>query len=123
VGLLTLGDLSTLDQGLVLRSWTAALKAGPEHVTQLYAPDALLLATLDPAPKVGRAAIRAYFDALMADKPGMTCVIQRAFYPRPGVSAGLYLFRWRGGELPARFTIVSGPAGIKHHHSSALPSS
>ena len=104
-----------------LKAWARALQSrNPRRITQLYAPDALLLATLDGDIKQGRAAIKQYFQNLVK-KPGLRCIFQETFQISPNTWAGLYTFKWRGGELPARFTFVMGPEGIQHHHSSSLP--
>jgi hypothetical protein len=121
MGLLTLNDLSGTDQHPV-KAWVAALRSGdPDRIARTYAPGALLLATLDPVPKIGERAIRGYFENLLREKPGLACTFQKAWTPRPGVLAGIYTFHWPGGALRARFTFVIGPDGIAHHHSSALP--
>lgn len=120
MGLLSLIDLN-LDPP-ELRDWSGALAGGdPGLIASTYAPTALLLATMDPVPRVGRMAISGYFRDLLRDKPGLTVVFDRHWRPRPGVLAGTYEFRWPGGSLPARFTFVVGKQGIMHHHSSALP--
>jgi hypothetical protein len=122
MGLLSLSDLNLNLDPPELRYWSNALASGdPRRVVGTYAPEALLLATLDPTPKAGRETILGYFRELLRDKPGLTVVFDRHWRPRPGVLAGTYEFRWPGGSLPARFTFVVGPRGIQHHHSSALP--
>ena len=112
--------MRTLDARLDL--WADALASrDPALITSLYAPKALLLATLGERPKVGHAQILPYFQNLM-EKPGLACEFQRIWIPADRVLAGLYEFRWTGDSLPARFTFVFGPTGrIQHHHSSVLP--
>ena len=105
----------------LLNVWGDALASrDTDRILSLYAPGALLLATLEDRPLVGPEEIRPYFVNLFK-KPGLRCTFQRAFRIRPGVLAGLYTFKWDGGALPARFTFVFGPEGIEHHHSSELP--
>lgn len=123
MGLLSLSDLSGLESRCpTLSAWAAALASrDPARVSALYAPDALLFSTLDAAPKAGRQAIQGYFKDLISNRPGLTCSFKRVFRVSPGVMAGLYVFRWNGGELPARFTFVLSNGKILHHHSSAIP--
>lgn len=123
MGLLSLSDLSGLENRCpTLSAWAAALASrDPSRVTALYAKDALLFSTLDAAPKAGQQAILGYFKSLIGGKSGLTCSFKRVFRVSPGVMAGLYVFRWSSGELPARFTFVLSNGKILHHHSSAMP--
>ena len=104
-----------------LQAWADALESRDSAaVASTYGKNALLLATVKARPKVGRAAIRRYFDELVK-KPGLRVDFQSICRVSPGVLAGVYVFRWDGGSIPARFTFVIGRDGIVHHHSSASP--
>ena len=105
----------------VLNDWADSLSTrDPDRIVAHYAPDALLLATLDRKPLVGRAQIKTYFNELVK-KRGLGVSFGQTREVRPGIWAGLYTFVWDGGSLPARFTIVVGPRGIQHQHSCSLP--
>jgi len=119
MGLLTVDDLARTPPAL--REWGAALASrDPGLIASLYARQSILLSTLDPVPKLGRRAITGYFVDLVKRR-GLHVVFQRVWPVGRGVYTGLYRFVWDGGELPARFTLVVGPEGITHHHSSQLP--
>tara|TARA_B100001109_G_C18533022_1_gene321501 strand:+ start:107 stop:469 length:363 start_codon:yes stop_codon:yes gene_type:complete len=101
--------------------WAGALNGGnPIIITQAYAPDAYLLPTLDARPLKGRAQILPYFQKL-TQKSGLHVEFQHLERINPITWAGLYTFKWHGGQLPARFTFVASNRGIEHHHSSAMP--
>ena len=131
------GPVSEADIHCALARWVAAgNRHSPGGVTELYAPDhVLLLSTLHPEPYTTTPQIRAYFQALVT-RPGFGV----ALTPQPekvdlftggGADSGFYKFRWLEGGVekvtPARFTFVFvlDPARrqlvIATHHSSALP--
>ena len=110
--------------------WNNALRTeDPDKVVALYAPDAILLPTVENGPLIGPIAIRGYFVHFLANKPsgvieGRTIRIgcNVAF------DAGLYTFTYdKPGEPPtaARYTYVYEYTGgrwlIAHHHSSKRP--
>lgn len=118
-----------------LDAWGAAFSARDvAGVLALYAPDALLLATANPQPVHGRAAMQSYFENLLINRAatvqfGATLHVDGV---DPAAASGLYTFTWNdpaGGRsaAPARYTFVvtrngAGPTGfIRQHHSSALP--
>jgi hypothetical protein len=106
----------------VLRQWQHALRSGnPKAVTSIYAPNALLLPTLDARVLKGRRAILPYFVKL-SKKPGLH--VQWHGKPTrvgPNAVAGLYRFVWDDGSLNARYTFIVKDGKIIHHHSSAMP--
>lgn len=118
-----------------LQAWAAAFNAGDVlGVLNLYAENALLLATAAPDPRRGRVAMRSYFDNLMVARSanvtfGQTLSIEGT---DPAAASGLYEFRYtdpaRGlVSVQSRFTYVvtrNGPGEvgqILQHHSSAVP--
>jgi len=127
----------------VLRAWVERANAlDLNGVTALYDPRALLLATATPDPRQGPAAIRAYFQTLLAHPrfavrlgPELAAVGND-----PVTLSGLYDFSWVDAQgqplvIPARYTVVithprgsregteaTAPVGaILQHHSSSLP--
>ena len=112
-----------------LTRWAAALQnRNPGVMTGLYAPNAVLLATLAAQPLVGQQAIFPYFAKLM-ETDGLAVryddLLPIAGPPMVssalGIVAGLYTFMLPA-PTPARFTFVFRADGrILHHHSSASP--
>lgn len=113
--------------------WNNALQQNPDKVVQTYAPDAVLLPTVENGPLVGRKEIRGYFVHFLESHPvGRidTRAIIRAGC-NMGIVAGLYTFEVNEGtarvDKPARYTFVYvyGQKArrwlIAHHHSSAQP--
>lgn len=118
--------------------WNEALRTSspnnPDKVVQTYAPDAILLPTLENGPLIGRDAIRGYFVHFLEKHPD-GAIDSRTI--RIGCNmafdAGLYTFTVDGDEpgkrvrLPARYTYVyryraeTGRWLIVHHHSSTRP--
>jgi uncharacterized protein (TIGR02246 family) len=110
-------------------AWNNALKTGnPDNVVALYAPDAVLLPTVENGPLIGRAAIRGYFVHFLENKPSGK-IDERTI--RIGCNAafdaGLYTFTYGTGAAPTpgRFTYIyeydDGRWLIAHHHSSKQP--
>jgi uncharacterized protein (TIGR02246 family) len=110
--------------------WNAALQTlNPDKVVDTYAPDAILLPTVENGPLIGRDAIRAYFVDFLKKKP------VGAINGKPNIrigcnvafDAGLYTFTYGNGDSPtaARYTYVYEYDGgrwlIAHHHSSKRP--
>src|SRR5262249_44067313 len=109
--------------------WNNALQTGnPDKVVELYAPDGILLPTVENGPLIGHAAIRGYFVHFLENKPNGK-IDERTI--RIGCNAafdaGLYTFSYGTGAPPtaARFTYIYEYDGgrwlIAHHHSSKRP--
>jgi uncharacterized protein (TIGR02246 family) len=105
----------------------------PDDVVNLYAPDAVLLPTVENGPYIRRADIRKYFEHFLADKPSGK-IDERTIRIGCNVAfdAGLYTFTYDPPRprppkkaTPARFTYVYKYEGgtwlIAHHHSSVWP--
>ncbi len=116
-----------------LDEWFAALQArDAQRVTDLYAPDALLLATFASEPLTSPKEVLAYFERLVANEGLRAELDQIRFYGDANVSvaSGLYTFRFiQDGKpisIPARFTLTFERKGgrwlITSHHSSVQPS-
>ncbi len=118
-------------EGLFNR-WNAALQTGdPEKVAALYAPNAVLLATVSNTPRNTHALIVDYFEHFLKLKPNG--VVMRSFVIIPttkfATHSGVYKFdvtRETGPDvINARFTFeyqkIHGKWMIVEHHSSAMP--
>jgi len=104
-----------------LQPWADAIEARDPHlITSLYTADALLLATLEAQPLVGRQAIYPYFVNL-ARKGGLHVIWEAGWVVNKVTYAGLYTFKWDGGSVAARYTFVLSGDEIVHHHSSQMP--
>jgi len=110
-------------------AWNAALQTlDPDKVVETYAPDAVLLPTVENGPLIGRPAIRGYFVHFLEKKPS-GAINERTIRIGCNVAfdAGLYTFTYGTGEPPtaARFTYIYEHDGsrwlIAHHHSSKRP--
>jgi uncharacterized protein (TIGR02246 family) len=122
----------------LFEEWNKALQVkppDPTKVTLTYAPDAILLPTVENGPLIGRDQIRGYFVHFLEQHP-VGKIDTRALVPagcNMGVVAGLYTFTVDEGtsrvDKPARYTFVyvykqEGARGrwlIAHHHSSLRP--
>lgn len=116
-----------------LNHWIDAVNAGEAGtLTRMYADDARLLPTFSPHLLRG-AAIRTYFDALVA-RPNVSAelhhhsVLARSLTDALWDLSGVYSFRFEvDGVLltfPSRFTFtldVTSDAPILTHHSSQVP--
>ena len=110
--------------------WGRAVEGrNPARVVQLYTPDAVLVGTVAQRIKVGRDAIRTYFNSFLR-KPGLRVVFKSSHVqqiPYGFVDSGTYVFHWTGQVKPvvARFTFVwvrrNDRWMLLNHHSSALP--
>jgi uncharacterized protein (TIGR02246 family) len=109
--------------------WNDALRTlSPDKVVETYAPDAILLPTVENGPLIGRAAIRGYFEHFLEKKPS-GAINERTIRIGCNVAfdAGLYTFTYGTGEPPtaARYTYIYEYDGgrwlITHHHSSKRP--
>ena len=113
--------------------WNAALATrDPDAVVRTYAPDAVLLPTVENGPLIGREAIRGYFVAFLKKNPHGT-IDRRTIRIGCNVAydVGLYTFMTDGEQpgsrvaVPARYTYIYEPRGgewlIVHHHSSRQP--
>ncbi|HEV3396226.1 MAG TPA: SgcJ/EcaC family oxidoreductase [Xanthobacteraceae bacterium] len=109
--------------------WNDALQTlNPDKVVETYAPDAILLPTVENGPLIGRAAIRGYFVHFLENKPSGK-IDERTIRIGCNVAfdAGLYTFTYGTGApaTAARFTYIYEYDGgrwlIAHHHSSKRP--
>ena len=115
--------------------WIDVLEAAPncegEAVADLYAPNAVLLATFTDYVK-GAAQISKYFDNLTCydDLRVETNRITTMRKGNLGYATGLYTFSYGNADgtrtqVPARFTFVFDKSGnnwrIVNHHSSVTP--
>ncbi len=115
--------------------WTHAIetaKGNPQPVVSLYAPKAVLLATLSPMPITTRQAMNDYFAKLTANQNMKveTKQIITQIFPEVAINSGVYVFRFTDKNnkpvaLEARFSFVyhqsHGHWLIVNHHSSLLP--
>jgi len=113
--------------------WNAALRTlDPDKVIQTYAPDAILLPTVENGPLIGREAIRGYFVHFVEKHPdGAIDTRTIRIGCNVAFDTGLYTFTVDGDQpgtrvkLPARYTYIYQLKGdrwlIAHHHSSARP--
>jgi hypothetical protein len=122
------------DPGEVLSRWVEAFNARDlDRICSLYADDAVLWGTFSSSLIVSPQGVRDYF--ARAFEPSMQANAEmQAFRLQPAgpvaVASGAYLLRAvMAGQcraLPARFTVVLGPAHgswkILTHHSSLMPS-
>jgi uncharacterized protein (TIGR02246 family) len=104
----------------------------PSSVLNLYAPDAILLATLDPKPLLTRKALRQYFVKFtgLKDLTATTQQLITRVFPGFAINDGRYTFQYQGANgktktVEARFNFVyrnvDGQWLIVDHHSSVLP--
>lgn len=113
----------------ILDTWVANLNRGSlDDVVDMYALDAVLLATFETEPARTPAAIGAYFAGLGARVDLSVEVEEDSLSEHGTVIAGLYTFAHGSGPervtAPSRFTLVVDPGQerpILHHHSSLLP--
>lgn len=114
--------------------WIEAVTGGdPDAVLDLYAEDAVLMATFSPAPRAKPQELRDYFIHFTA-LPGLQASTSEAItrvYGDVATHDGLYTFTYRKGdevaEVPARFSFMFRKGGdrwlIAGHHSSQVPQS
>ena len=113
--------------------WNAALATqDPNAVVRTYAPDAVLLPTVENGPLIGREAIHGYFVAFLKKNPHGT-IDRRTIHIGCDIAydVGLYTFMIDGDQpgsrvpVPARYTYIYEPRDgqwlIVHHHSSKQP--
>jgi len=117
--------------------WNAALQTGDaEQVSDLYARDAVLLATVDNEPNDTRAEIVDYFENhFLPSKPvgRITESIVKVLDENSAIDMGTYEFRLTAADgtvstVKARYTYAyerddRGQWKIVHHHSSKYPKS
>ncbi len=114
-------------------NWRTALASGNAHnVVQLYDKNAILLATLAPAPLTTQAQRLEYFGKLTA-KPKMAATVDeehiKLLDATTAVVSGLYTFSFEQDgavvKIPARYSFVyekeHGKWLIVEHHSSKVP--
>lgn len=119
-------------------TWRAALSSGKaENVVNLYAKDAVLLATLEDKPITNQRGRTKYFEGLVK-RPEIKATVDseyvRLLDEDDAVVSGIYTFSFKDTEknetvkIPARYSFVfekekeSGTWMIVEHHSSKLPS-
>lgn len=132
-----MSDCGKVVEELVQR-WFDALQTGDSDVvTQLYAPQAVLLPTLLAEINVGHPQIRQYFERVFVPRAPIGTIVKQFSRVLGGVAtnSGIYSFsvlKVVNGQLSderedvsARFTFVYQWTGtdwlIVEHHSSALP--
>ena len=113
--------------------WNAALRTlDPDKVVKTYAPDAILLPTVENGPLIGRDAIRGYFVHFLEKHPdGAIDTRTIRIGCNTAFDTGLYTFTVDGDQpgtrvpIRARYTYIYQLHGgrwlIAHHHSSARP--
>jgi uncharacterized protein (TIGR02246 family) len=115
--------------------WTHAMETAqgnPKPVVSLYAPKAVLLATLAPRPLTTTQALNDYFTKLTAHKnlKVETKQIITQIFPGIAINSGVYVFSFldknnKPVSLEARFSFVyqhsHGQWLIVNHHSSLTP--
>jgi len=114
-------------------NWRKALSSGKaENVVNLYAKDAILLATLAAKPLTTQEQRTEYFTKLTA-KTKLTATVNeehvKLLDEHNAVISGLYTFRFEEAgktiEIPARYSFVfekeNGQWMIVEHHSSKVP--
>lgn len=114
-------------------AWRAALSGGDaQKVVDLYADDAVLLATLNNDPIVTQGARLKYFEGLVTKKDMKAVVdeeIVRVLDSNTAMVNGVYTFSFEEDgtvtKIPARYTYVFEKENdqwmIVVHHSSKLP--
>lgn len=115
--------------GNLFNQWNAALATGdPNQVADLYAEDAVLLATVSNQLRTNRTEILDYFTDFLPLKPQGTITDSLIFIldRDTAVNTGTYQFTFaEGGPVDARYTYVyefrRGKWLIINHHSSAMP--
>ena len=120
----------------VYDQWTHAIETAngnPQPVVALYAPKAILLATLSPLPLTDSQQMNEYFAKLTShkDMKVQTKQIITHVFPGIAINSGVYVFSFldknnKPVALEARFSFVyyqsNGHWLIVNHHSSLLPS-
>lgn len=117
--------------------WVHALetaKGNPATVVSLYAPKAILLATLSPLPLTTPEELERYFSKLTSNKnlkvETKQMILQ--FFPDIAILSGIYVFNYtdknnKPVSLEARYSFVyhesQGKWLIVNHHSSLIPPS
>lgn len=116
----------------LLDDWGAALASGdPSRITDLYAPDAVLLPTASYQIRLEPGQIRRYFQELMRRLPSARFMeVHTRRFDTLGINSGIYTFTMHRAdgtpfELVCRFTfvylLIDGCWKIIEHHSSIMP--
>ncbi|TNF53020.1 MAG: SgcJ/EcaC family oxidoreductase [Burkholderiales bacterium] len=118
-----------------IRQWVQAFNAADlEVLLALYSEQAVLVPTTVPQPLSGAAAVRAYFERVMARRPRLLARLHEPLVVRAQIDwalcSGRYDFREGDSETaawrPARFSFCWRQEGalwrIADHHSSFAPS-
>ena len=112
----------------LFNAWNRALQSGdPERVTELYAPDAVLVPTLSNQIRHNHAEIHDYFVHFLRKGPtGIVNESNTRTFDQLLINSGIYTFAVGDGtSLQGRFTFVYRWNGerwrIIEHHSSLMP--
>ena len=116
----------------LLDEWSAALQScNPTRITDLYAPDAVLLPTISYQIRLDPAQIRRYFRNMMQMGPSARFnEVHSRLFDTIAINSGIYTFRLHRDDGPAydlicRFTFVykllDDAWKIIEHHSSTMP--
>ena len=121
---------TTIDQATeFVNKWIDSVCEGnPETITSLYAENGTLVGTIAEEIKIGRNAIRTYFDSFTLKQPcGVLNSININNVGAVAIADGTYTFSFGDGteDVKARFSFVlkkvRGKYEILTHHSSAEP--
>jgi uncharacterized protein (TIGR02246 family) len=112
-----------------INKWINSVCEGtPETISNLYATDGVLVGTIAEEIKVGRTAIKTYFDSFTLKQPcGVLDSINIQIRGNVAIADGMYTFSFGDGsdDVVARFSFVlkkvRGGYEILTHHSSAQP--
>lgn len=112
-----------------VNKWIQSVCDGnPETISNLYAKDGVLVGTIAEEIKVGKDAIRPYFDMFTLKEPcGVLDSLNVQVRGNIAIADGMYTFSFGDGsdDVVARFSFVlkkeRGSYKILTHHSSAQP--
>ena len=113
-------------------SWSSALATGnPDSVASLYAEDAVLLPMVSSEPRIGRQAIRAYFEEYLRRHP-QGLINMRSIIVGCNVASDIGMYTYRltgrrkgtreaiGGRYSTLYEFRDGKWSIVHQHASAM---
>ena len=112
--------------------WSSALATGnPDSVASLYAEDAVLLPMVSSEPRIGRQAIRAYFEEYLRRHP-QGLINMRSIIVGCNVASDIGMYTYRltgrrtgtreaiGGRYSTLYEFRDGKWSIAHQHASAM---
>lgn len=121
-------ELTDEAEGFVNKWIDSVCEGNPETITSLYAENGTLIGTIAEEIKIGRDAIRTYFDSFTLKEPcGVLNSININSSGDIAIADGTYTFNFGDGteDVKARFSFVlkkiKGKFEILTHHSSAEP--